>query len=211
MGLSLPEREKWLEHALQGLAFWIGHRHSLFKDYPLAEGALVAEACNLIQANLPHELVLMPECMYKNLVSASSTINGVSALARADLVLCAAAAKIIGREGNLAAHTKFVIEVKRGNASTQLINEDLTRLHAFLQVATAGTRCFLFVVSESHAPRRFVKNGKSIRGAHPIPDCTGHFRVRRSVKAAASFSSKVSAHYVCFLEVFLEGQKPVEI
>lgn len=211
MGLSLPERQKWLEHALQGLAFWIGHRHSLFKNYPLSEGALVAEACNLIQANLPHELILMPECMYKNLVSAGSTVQGVGALARADLVLCAAAAKAIGREGNLAAHTKFVIEVKRGNASTQSINEDLTRLHAFLQVATAGTRCFLFVVSESLAPRRFVKDGKSVLGAHAIPGCTGHFRVRRSVKAAASFSGKESAHYVCLLEVFLEGQKPAEI
>jgi hypothetical protein len=125
---SLPERQKWLEHALQGLAFWIGHRHSLFKDYPLSEGALVAEACNLIQANLPHELVLMPECMYKNLVSPSLSVQGVGALARADLVLCESQAKAIGREGNLSAHTKFVIEVKRGNASTQSINEDLTRM-----------------------------------------------------------------------------------
>ena len=211
MGLSLPERQKWLEHALQGLAFWIGHRHSLFKDYPLSEGALVAEACNLIQANLPHDLVLMPECMYKNLVGVGSTVQGVVTLARADLVICAAAAKAIGREANLAAHTKFVIEVKRGNASAQSINEDLTRLHKFLAVATAGTRCFLFVVSESLAPRRFVKDGKSILGAHPIPGCTGHFRVRRSVKAAASFSGKESAHYVCLLEVFLVGQKPAEI
>jgi hypothetical protein len=72
MGHSLPERQVWLEHALQGLAFWIGHRHSLFRDYPLSEGALVAEACNLIQANLPRELVLMPECVYKNLVKAGT-------------------------------------------------------------------------------------------------------------------------------------------
>ena len=50
MGATLPERQKWLENALQGLAFWIGHRHSLFNGYPLVEGALVAEACNLIQA-----------------------------------------------------------------------------------------------------------------------------------------------------------------
>jgi hypothetical protein len=204
---SLPERQQWLEHALQGLSFWIGHRHSLFRDYPLSEGALVAEACNLIQANLPHELVLMPECMYKNLVGPGQTVQGIGTLARADLVLCATEAKSIGREGNLSAHTKFVIEVKRGNASPQSINEDLTRLHAFLEVATSGTRCFLFIVSESLAPRRFVKDGKSILGAHPIPNCAGHFRVRRSVKAAASFSGKESAHYVCLLEVFLAGQK----
>jgi hypothetical protein len=211
VGLSLPERQKWLEHALQGLAFWIGHRHSLFKGYPLSEGALVAEACNLIQANLPHDLVLMPECMYKNLVAVGATVKGVGALARADLVLCDVAAKAIGREGNLAEHTKFVIEVKRGNASTQSINEDLARLHAFLQIAHKGTRCFLFVVSESLAPKRFIKDGKSSLGARSIPGTTGHFRVRRSVKAAASFSGKESAHYVCLLEVFLDGQKPAII
>lgn len=211
MGLTLPERQKWMEHALQGLAFWIGHRHSLFKGYPLSEGALVAEACNLIQANLPHDLVLLPECMYRNLVAEGSAVQGIGSQARADLVLCDAAAKAIGREGNLSAHTKFVIEVKRGNASKQSINEDLTRLHAYLQVATVGTRCFLFIVSESFAPRRFVKDGKSILGAHPIPGSAGHYRVRRSVKAAASFSGKESAHYVCLLEVFLEGQKPAEL
>ncbi|MBN3797217.1 hypothetical protein [Burkholderia sp. Ac-20392] len=211
MDRFLPERQKWLELALQGLAFWIGHRHSLFKDYPLSEGALVSEACNLIQANLPYDLVLMPECMYKNLVTVDSTVEGVGPQARADLVLCDIAAKRIGREGNVSAHTKFVIEVKRGSASTQSINEDLSRLHAFLQVARQGTRCFLFIVSESYAPRRFVKDGRSILGAHPVPGTTGNFRVRRSVKAAASFSGKETAHYVCLLEVFLEGQKSMEI
>ncbi len=210
MGLSLPKRQEWLEHALQGIAFWIGHRHSLFKDYPLPEGALVAEACNLIQANLPADLILMPELMYKNLVSTSSRTQNFGQ-ERADLVLCAIAAKNIGREGNLAAHTKFVIEVKRGNASTKSINEDLTRLHAFLEVQTVGARCYLFIVCESLTPKRFVKDGQSILGVHPIPSCTGHFRVRRSVKATASFLGKKTAHYVCLLEVFLKGQKTSKI
>ncbi len=207
MGRTLPERQKWLEVALQGLAFWIGHRHSLFRGYPLSEGALVAEACNLIQSNLPHELVLMPECMYRNLVTPGKLVNGVGNQARADLVLCDQAASLIGRDGNVSAHTKFVIEVKRGQASAQSINEDLVRLHSYLEVATVGTRCFLFVVSEGSAPRRFVKDGKSILGVHAIPGRQGTFHVRRSVKAAASFSGKESAHYVCLLEVFLEGQK----
>jgi hypothetical protein len=211
MALILPKRPEWLEHALQGLAFWMGHRHSLFKDYPLPEGALVAEACNLIQANLPADLVLMPECLYRNLVPQGAAVTGVAALARADLVLCAAEAKGVGREGNISAHTKFVIEVKRGNAGPQSIDEDLCRLHNYLQVATEGTRCFLFIVSESLAPRRFVKEGKSILGAHPIPESTGYFRVRRSVKAASSFSGKETAHYVCLLEVFLQGQRAPKI
>ena len=160
MGLLLPERQKWLEHALQGIAFWIGHRHSLFKDYPLSEGALVAEACNLIQANLPHQLLLLPESMYKNLVPVGYAVEGVGPQARADLVICDIAAKPIGRDRNVATHVRFVIQVKRGNASTQSINEDLSRLHALLQVAIQGVRCFLLIVSERHAPKRFVKDGK---------------------------------------------------
>src|SRR5262245_419134 len=139
MGLDLPDRQKWLEHALQGLAFWIGHRHSFFNGYPLSEGALVAEACNLIQANLRPGLLLLPECMYSNLVAPRVAIRGVGALARADLVLCDEAAKPIGRDGNISAHTRFVIEVKRGDAPTRLVNEDLRRLHSYLLVAHPRT------------------------------------------------------------------------
>ncbi|WP_155987040.1 hypothetical protein [Thioalkalivibrio sp. ALE11] len=212
MGISLPERQKWLEHALQGLAFWIGHRHSLFNGYPLTEGALVAEACNLIQSNLPHNLVLFPECMYKNLVPKGVEIQNVTGQSRADLVLCSSGAKPIGREGNIAQHVEFVLEVKRGSAQAGEINADLERLHNFLIAdAHRGVRAFLLVVSESFAPRRFVKDGKSWLGAHEIPGADGHFRVRRTVKAAASFSGKESAHYVCLIEVFLAGQKAKKI
>ena len=97
MGETLPERQKWLEHALQGLAFWIGHRHSLFNGYPLVEGALVAEACNLIQANLPHQLILLPECLYRNLGQGpiGANIEDVTRESRADLVICSEAAREI--------------------------------------------------------------------------------------------------------------------
>lgn len=211
MRAILPKRQKWLEHALQGLSFWIGHRHSLFNSYPLTEGALVAEACNLIQANLPHHLILLPECMYKNLVPPKTSIKEVSGNSRADLVICSDNAKMTGREGNISQYVKFIIEVKRASAPNSEINRDLTRLHNYLKSTQNGSRAFLFVVSESLAPRRFVKNGKSWLGTHQIPKCNGHYRVRRTVKAAASFSGKLSAHYVCLIEVFLEGQKTKNI
>jgi hypothetical protein len=111
MGLLLPERLQWLEHALQGLPFWIGHRRSMFPHYLLPEGDLVAEACNLIQGNLPPGLMLMPERMYRNLVSRDVPIDGVAPQERADLVLCKSAAKAVDPDGNLARYTKFVIEV----------------------------------------------------------------------------------------------------
>ncbi len=65
------------ENALGGIAFWIGHRHSFFRIYPLPEGASAAEACNLIQSNLPADLILLPECMYRNIVP-SGTKNRLS-------------------------------------------------------------------------------------------------------------------------------------
>ena len=202
MGPTLPARQKWLEHALQGLAFWIGHRHSLFNAYPLTEGALVAEACNLIQANLPPGLVLLPECMYRNLVPNGTHLEGVTGQSRADLVLCDKSAKPIGRDGNISPHVRFVIEVKRGSAPDREINTDFVRLHSYLRASNNDARAFLFVISESKAHRRFVKAGKSILGPQKIPGCEGHFRVRRTVKAAASFSGKERAHYVCLIEVF---------
>ncbi|WP_136661683.1 hypothetical protein [Nitratireductor sp. XY-223] len=202
MGETLPERQKWLEHALQGLAFWIGHRHSLFNAYPLTEGALVAEACNLMQANLPSGLILLPECMYRNLVPLGTQIDGVTGQSRADLVICDDDAKPVGRDGNVAPHVRFVIEVKRASATDREINTDLVRLHSYQRASNNNARTFLFVVSESRAHPRFVKDGKSILGVHDIPNCGGHFRVRRTVKAAASFSGKETAHYVCLIEVF---------
>ena len=209
MPLTLPERQKWLEHAMQGLAFWIGHRHSLFRDYPLAEGALVAEACNLIQANRPHGLILLPECMYGNLVPNGTLLKGVTPQSRADLVLCDKTASSIGRRGNIFPYVRFVIEVKRGSASDKEINSDFTRLHNYLKASNDGARAFLLVISESNAPPRFVKAGKSILGAKKIPGCDGNFRVRRTVKAAASFSGKETAHYVCLIEVFQHSRGKV--
>lgn len=205
--MALPERLEWLERALQGLAFWIGHRHSLFRHYPLSEGALVAEACNLIQTNIPRDLLLMPECQYKNLVPTCATLAGVAERARADLVICDSAAGRVGRDGALAPHAKYVLEVKRGRAPNALITDDILRLHALLSATSGGTRAFLIVVCEGHAPQRFVSEGKSVLGAKAIEGTTGHYRVRRTVKASASFSGKSTAHYVCLIEVFLKGQK----
>ena len=204
MGTTLPERQRWLEKALQGLAFWIGHRQSLFSSYPLTEGALIGEACNLMQANLPHDLVLLPEIMYRHLVPIARSIEGVTGQSRADLVLCDRGADRVERNGNVSGLVRFVIEVKRGSAPNSEIDSDLRRLHNYLKSAVPQARALLLVVAESGAPARFVKSGKSYLGKHAIPGTTGHFRVRRTVKAAASFSGRETAHYVSLIEVFLK-------
>lgn len=205
MGYQMPDRPYFLESALQGLAFWIGHRHALFRSYPLPEGAIVAEACNLIQANLPESLRLRPECRYKILVPKNKTLDGVGDLARADLV-------VFSRTDNFDEETiyervNFVMEVKRGGASTASIDNDLKRLYQFLNSTPTQARAFLIVVSESKAPKRFVEDGKSKLGSNDIPGANGCFHVRRTVKAAASFSNKSTAHYVSLIEVFSERPK----
>jgi len=48
------------------------------------------------------------------------------------------------------------------------------------------------VISESGSPKRFVKDGKAQGGKWEIAGTQGHFRVRRVVKAAASFQSSHS-------------------
>ena len=210
MGALLPERLPCLETALQGVAFWIGHRQSLFRGYPLSEGALVAEACNLIQANLRHGLVLLPERMYRRLVPVRTRLNTVGPLARADLVICGRGTHDADRDADLSSRVRFVIEVKRSAAPKALIDDDLKRLHE-LRKRAPGVRCFEIVVSEGAAPTRFVHDGKSKLINQKIPGCDGYFRVRRTVKAAASFSKKSAAHYVCLVEVFTKGEKPAAI
>lgn len=200
MGYEMPERPKFLENALQGLAFWIGHRHSLFRSYPLPEGAMVAEACNLIQANMSDSLELKPEVQYRRLVTPGTQLVGIGDLARADLV-------VLSRHGangsaNDFERVHFVMKVKRGSATKAGIDDDLKRLYTFLGGTQTNARAFLIVVSESKAPTRFITEGKSRLGSHSIPGTSGCFHVRRTVKAAATFSKRNSAHYVCLLEVF---------
>lgn len=70
----------------QGLAFWMGHRQALYRGYPLSEGALVAEASNLIFANLPPEERLLCEVQYSHLALPDSWTTARGEI-RADLVV----------------------------------------------------------------------------------------------------------------------------
>ena len=207
MGFAMPPRPAFLERALQGLAFWIGHRHSLFRGHPLVEGALVAEACNLIQANLPDSLILCPECQYKRILPPGRAPKALQGRARADLVIMSNAARARLKDGDLSDYVQFVFEVKRGTSARASIDADLRRLLDFLKTTETHARAFLIVVGESRAPPRFVGDGKSRLGSFEIPGSDGCFHVRRTVKAAASFSAKRSAHYVCLVEVFTDRPK----
>lgn len=184
---------EWANSALQGLSYWIGHRSTMYSGYPLAEGALVGELCNLIFANLPGTHVLTCEVMYSKLLKRSPATNSVlKERSRADLVV-----------SNLKTNeTLYVVEVKRASAGDNEINGDLRRL-ASVKRALPKVHAYLFLTSEGVRPARFVhEGGGSIRGMQPIPGDRGHYRTRRTLKAAPTFSNKNVAQYTCLIEAF---------
>lgn len=201
--IKLEEIPTWSRKALQGITFWIGHRRALYDHYPLGESAFVAELCNLIFAHLDKDHVLECEMSYSKIAGKAHLPSIIGPKARADIVVLRKGAK--GAEPVPA----FVIEVKRGSASQKEIDNDLKRLAAINSVNTS-LRTMLFVVCEAKRHGRFVSaEGQSIRGLHQIPDDAGHFRVRRTFKAAHAFKTRDTAQYASLVEVFaVRSQSP---
>ncbi len=202
--------DSWLINAMQGITFWVGHRHAFFSSYPLTESALVAEFCNLVAVQLPKEKHLLPERLYRTLTPKGSVKRTTAT--RADLVItnsiCSGSVT-----KNIADYVEYVVEVKRASSSKKERNKDLCRLCEFLTKSAPGTRAFLLVISESMIPDDYVssKSGTGRSGKYKIKTqeklsdgkkVIGYYRIRRTCKASKTFKSK-KAHYACLLEVFL--------
>lgn len=201
MTTKVKKQPFWIERSLQGVTYWMGHRRCLYRDYPLSEGALVAEVCNLIYANLPKNLQLLCEVPYSKLTDHRPLPQKLRGKIRTDLVVAEKAER-----NDEEPVPKFIIEVKRASAPIAQINWDIARLIA-LRHLCPNIRAFVFVISEAERPHRFVnEDGHSVRGDHHLPDCQGHYRVRRTWKAAHAFTRRDSAQYACLLEVF-PGQR----
>jgi hypothetical protein len=186
----------WIERALQGVTYWMGHRRCLCRDYPLSEGALVAEVCNLIYANLPKDLKLLCEVQYSKLVERDRMPQILQGRTRADLVV-AEKAERTAEDGV----PKFIIEVKRASAPKSQIDADISRLAAVRRLCP-DIRAFLFVISEAERPRRFVNDdGHSVLGKHSIGNGDDYYRIRRTWKAAPAFTKRDRAQYACLIEV----------
>lgn len=202
MTTKVKKQPFWIERSLQGVTYWMGHRRCLYRDYPLSEGALVAEVCNLIYANLPKELQLLCEVQYSKLLGRNRLPQILQGRIRADLVVAEKAER-----KDKEPVPKFIIEVKRASAPAAQINGDIARLIALRRLCP-NIRAFLFVISEAERPRRFVNDdGHSVRGTHEIPNCDGHYRIRRIWKAAHAFTKRDRAQYACLLEVYTGRSK----
>ena len=195
----------WCNRALQGLAYWIGHRRALYAGQPLTEGAIVAEACNLIYTCLHDNEELLCEVQYSRLIRGPLPAC-LGDKSRADLVIVKGAEKVKKKApDNIQDHISVVIEVKRGPVTKKRISEDLEedleRLAAFKQ-RRPNARAFLLLASEAKLPELFVSNdGTAKLGLHHPTGTSYHYRVRRVCKAAHSFRRNKFAHYACIIEV----------
>src|SRR5688572_19778057 len=106
MTSSPKDLPAWVHKALQGITYWIGHRRCLYRHYPLAEGALVAEICNLIHANLPDRFLLKCEVQYSDFIGIDEKPTVLKERARVDLVIAQKSKK-----ANKEPSPKFIIEV----------------------------------------------------------------------------------------------------
>nr|WP_152415950.1 hypothetical protein [Burkholderia pseudomallei] len=196
--ITRTQQPAWLAKALQGVAFWIGHRQSLYSAYPLTEAAIVTEVCNLIHANLGDGYRLKCEVPFSKFIADEVRPDLVTERARVDLVV----AKRVKQDGKTRLKVKYLIEVKRASAPKTQIDADLRRLAAVKKVRPSS-RAFLLVISEGTIPTGFVsKRGMSLPGKKAISGSDGFYRVLKTFKAAKFFSRPSTAHYACLVEVF---------
>jgi len=197
---ALERIPHWLTTSLQGLVFWIGYKRSLYKDYPLSEGALVTELRSLIHANLPDELFLKCEVGYSKLCKGLARPAPIAGRTRADFVVASKVESDNSPKG-WKYIPQYVCELKRSEAPARLIDQDIKQLAAF-QSVRPGARSFLIVLSETTRHDRFVTEKGTTRVAtHAVPGFAGTYSVRRTLKAASAYTNRDIANYGTIVEV----------
>jgi hypothetical protein len=179
----------WLNMALRGVVCWIGWRRSFYRMHNLVEGAIVAETCNVIAANLGDNQKLICEKLYKDIDSNFP----IGQSKRADLA-------IVQKDGKNPKVT-HVIEVKR-DSSSELMT-DIERL-GVLKLLQPQIKTYLIVFAENERPKAFVtENGCAVKKKleYKATQKKYSFKVRKVVKMSHAFSKKEHAHYACVLEV----------
>ena len=179
----------WLNLALRGTLCWIGWRRAFYRMHNLVEGAIVAETCNIIAANLGEGQQLICEKLYKEI----NPEFPIGKSPRADLAIVQKQKK-----KQIVTH---VIEVKR--YSSAKILDDVKRLGE-LKLLNPEIETYLLVFSENERPCDYVtENGCAIKKLfkHKVGKQEYEYKVRRVVKMSHAFTKKEHAHYACVLEV----------
>ena len=203
------EVEAAIFEAMQGICFWVAHRHSYYYKHQLPEGAIVAELANLIEGRMPASHHLYCEVMIKNTLehSFSEHFNDQ----RADLIL---AGEKVGmtecRKHDFSQSVDTIIEVKRGSSLKIKLNDDLKKLVKIKQFNPA-LKTYLLIVSESKLPTQYGWFAATTQRTHAaeviatkrkffIEKINSHVAVRRVCKAMAS-SKANQVHSAVLVEV----------
>ncbi len=192
---------EWAHDVLQGLAYWIGYRRCYYRSYPLLEGAITAELCELLSAKLDpgQHGKLFCEVPYSNLTQDHTTKSEPDGM-RLDLLIAKDPGKVKDSgKHNFFSSASIAIEVKRGSASTSEIVKDVSRL-ATLNHLRPDIRTFLLIVSEEKLPRQFgwfansEKDHEIIaaKGVIRVDVASAVMKVRRVCKALGSFKATAS-------------------
>ena len=146
--MGIPNLPPLWGSVLQGLSFWIGHRHEKFSNHPLVEGAIVGEMCNLISSKIGSSQQLLCETKYSRIIG-----NGDDDR-RADLTISSNEVKP-GVKHKFSSEVESVVEVKRCSQSLQAIYKDMGKLLE-LKRANSTPRTFLVLVAQRTRPDTFV-------------------------------------------------------
>lgn len=205
MSNSLRTAPPWLRSAAQGLAFWIGHRRTIYSKHEMSEGALAAELGNLIHAHLPDKYNLRYEQPYTKLLPVGVTSKDVANNARADMSIWE---RYTPDGGTRKRNTpRYVLELKRASASSTRINKDLRRL-ALVAENSENVRAFLCVASEERRPAKFTNDrGFPLKEEFAISGTQSIYVVTNIYKAAFLFNDRDRAHYVCLIEVLARDDR----
>lgn len=179
----------WLNMALRGTLCWIGWRRAFYRMHDLVEGAIVAETCNIIAANLGDDQRLICEKLYKEI----NPKFPIGKSPRADLAIVQKKKK-----DTIVTH---VIEVKR--YSSKKILDDVKRLGE-LKLLNPDIKTYLLVFSENERPTDYVtENGCGFKKIFkcPIGKKVYKYKVKNVVKMSHTFTKKEHAHYACVLEI----------
>lgn len=194
---------RWISQPLQTLAFWVAYQNEIYRHHPLPEGALVAELTRLIDSAVGHDMLVVREPMYRDVLPQGS--EDWQTRGRADMA-------VIGREQSSGHGCHAIVEVKRADAPMCQLDNDLRKLALYKQ-ANKNARAFIVVVAQAGRPDRWVADdGVAVREEEVFDftsadDSMGQThlnvtsRVRLVKKASGSFISVGNASYCCLIEV----------
>jgi hypothetical protein len=177
---------------MQGVVHWMGLRDCYFAAYPLTEGAIVAELCNLIAASLPSDLKLSPEFRIEELTGVKQSGKG-----RREAVDLVIERRSVGRP----IPPLFCIEVKRWKKGSY--EEDIDKLQAAKAARNGTWRGFVLVVAQGSRPDALVtEKGLARRRGKMSTKAGSEFLVRRVCKALHTLKAdSTTGYWACLLEV----------